>query len=148
MKTQNKSIADLHKQPATKADIAKLETGLRKDMVAMETGVRKDMATKKDLNEVKQDVSALKTDMGSVKQSIGKLAVQTLKNTEDIEWIKENMVTKNDHNKVMTALDEVLRIVKKTDIEQTAVNARLERVEREKADKTEVVKIKAHIGMP
>ncbi|MBI4727612.1 hypothetical protein HY768_10425, partial [candidate division TA06 bacterium] len=82
------------------------------------------------------------TDMGSVKQSIGKLAIQTLKNTEDIEWIKENMVTKNDHNKVMTALDEVLHIVRRGDDERVVMNARLDRLDAQKADKTEVERLR------
>ncbi|MBI4726541.1 hypothetical protein HY768_04850, partial [candidate division TA06 bacterium] len=82
------------------------------------------------------------TDMGSVKQSIGKLAIQTLKNTEDIEWIKENMVTKNDHNKVMTALDEVLHIVRRSDEERVVMNARLDRLDAQKADKTEVERLR------
>ena len=166
MKTSNKSAADLKKQPSTKADLAKLETvlrkdmsemgtGLRKDMTQMEANIRKDMATKKDLKEVKddvqvlkQDVSVLKTDMGSVKRSIDKLAIQTLKNTEMIG----QMVTRDEYrvgqNKIMTALDKLLVMTGRNEQEGVSMTEWVKRLDAQKADKTEVEKIKSHIGMP
>lgn len=162
MKTSNKSAADLKNQPATKADLAKLETVLRKDTAQMEANIRKDMATKQDLKEVKddvqvlkqdvsvlkQDVSVLKTDMGSVKQSIDKLAIQTLKNTEMIEQLVPRDEYKADQNKIMTALDKLLVMSERNEQERVSMTEWVKRLDAQKADKTEVEKIKSHIGMP
>lgn len=150
---------DMATKAGVKADIAALGTSLRKDMAtkkgvkadlaAMEISLRKDMATKQDLQEVNADVQILKQDNVSLKAavaknqvSIDKLAIQTLKNTGDIEWMKENMATKADHNRVMTALDKVLTEVMINRDERIASTEWLKRLDNEKADKKEVERLR------
>ncbi|MDP2806598.1 MAG: hypothetical protein Q8O74_00480 [bacterium] len=138
MKTSNKSSADLKNQPATKADLAKLETGLHKDMAT-----KKDLkAVKDDVHVLKQDVSVLKTDMGSVKQSIAKLAIQTLKNTE----MSGQMVTRDEYrvgqNKIMTALDKLLVMTGRNEQERVSMTEWVKRLDDQKADKTEVERLR------
>lgn len=52
-----------------------------------------------------------------------------LKHDSDIQWIRENMATKTDLERIYTSLDEILLLVKKNDQEITFMNSRITRLE-------------------
>jgi len=52
-----------------------------------------------------------------------------LKHDSDIQWIKENLATKKDLERIYTSLDEILLLVKKNDQEITFMNQRITRLE-------------------
>ena len=52
-----------------------------------------------------------------------------IKHDSDIQWIKENMATKKDLERIYTSLDEILLLVKKNDQEVTFMNQRVTRLE-------------------
>lgn len=51
------------------------------------------------------------------------------KHDSDIQWIRENMATKKDLERIYTSLDEILLLVKKNDQEITFMNSRVTRLE-------------------
>ncbi len=53
-----------------------------------------------------------------------------LKHDSNIQWIKENMATKKDLERIYTSLDEILLLVKKNDQEITFMNQRVIRLEK------------------
>ena len=53
-----------------------------------------------------------------------------IKHDSDIQWIKENMATKKDLERIYTSLDEILLLVKKNDQEITFMNQRVIRLEK------------------
>lgn len=63
-----------------------------------------------------------------------KVIQMLLKHDEDIQWIKENMVTKKDyqkdHQEVMNILDTLVGLASKKDQELTFMGERVKRVEK------------------
>ncbi|MEW6687050.1 MAG: hypothetical protein AB1393_12745 [Candidatus Edwardsbacteria bacterium] len=125
----------IFKQLVTKKELdSKLES-TKKELLAKLASKAELAEVKKEVSVLKQDVSVLKQDMVTVKKTLGNLAIQTEKNThaidnltiqtvknmQEIKEIKENMVTKADHNLVMNTLDEVLRTVRKVDEDRVFV---------------------------
>ncbi|MBD3311390.1 MAG: hypothetical protein GF349_02750 [Candidatus Magasanikbacteria bacterium] len=52
-----------------------------------------------------------------------------LKRGKNLEWIKDNMVTKKDHREVMGTLDILVGLARKKDQELTFMGERVTRVE-------------------
>ena len=76
-------------KPASKADLAAVETGLKADIAAVETGL-------------KADIAAVKTEL---KADIHGLAVELVKTQGSLRTLEETMATKSDIGRIMNAID-------------------------------------------
>ena len=87
---------------------------------------RDEPATKKDLDQVKQELTD-KIDTNSVK--IDNLTIQVINNREEIKKI----VTRTEFNKrsdeIMRNLDALMAVFTRVDQEQAATTARIDRIE-------------------
>lgn len=109
--------------------------GLQKIMVEMQ----KTMATKEDIAEVRGDITEMKGEIGEMKGGLA--AVQ-----EDVEFLKENMATKEDlqetESRVMKNIDGFAQQNQKFDIELVAARSKFDRVE----ERVEILELKVGIG--
>ena len=131
------------KSPATKQDLKKLEEKLLKKIAdnsekiesnskKIESNSRKiDRNSKKiDRNRelieenrkaIEENRKAIEENRKAIEENskkIDKLALQVIKNSESIEEIKKNMVTKEDHREILNMLDKIMAIVKRLDEER------------------------------
>ncbi|PIR75483.1 MAG: hypothetical protein CO030_02360 [Candidatus Magasanikbacteria bacterium CG_4_9_14_0_2_um_filter_42_11] len=67
----------------------------------------------------------------SHEKQIDNIARFAMENKTDIEWIKENMSTKEDHREVMNTLDTIVKMMTKRDQEMTFMGERVKRVEND-----------------
>ncbi len=111
---------------ATKEDLKRMAT--KEDL--------KRMATKEDLKKTDDKVDKLgnrvdKLDkrVDKLDNKLDKLVVSVIKNTEDIKDIREKMATKEDVNKILTAVDDIAKKFDDHNIEHVANQAAHDRFE-------------------
>ena len=69
------------------------------------------------------------------------IVMTVLKHDKDIDWIKENMATKDDIRGIHDTLDKIVGLVEKRDQEQVFMGERVKRVEKD------IEKIKPLVGL-
>jgi len=145
---------NIRKDMATKTDLKKLKTDLRQEMAGMGKDIRQEMAGMgKDIRQemagmgkdIRQEMAGMgkdiKQEMDTMNNKINKLAIDYLDMKEDIKKIKENMATKDDINKILSAVDAAIGQYQEIKIEQLSNQAAHERFE------ADITKLKVHTGL-
>ncbi len=65
----------------------------------------------------------------SIDGQLDLIAITVVNHTQRLDNIEENMVTKQDHQEVMKALDQIIKLHVKTDQEITFLGHRVKRLE-------------------
>jgi len=94
-------------------------------------GVKKDVDdVKKDIAGVKKDVARIDKKVGDLDKKVDRVIIDQISTKEDIKEVKETMATKEDINKVLNALDKVIKDNDDIKVEQTANVAAHDRFEK------------------
>ncbi len=104
------SIINLDKKLDTGFKLIKHDIGeIKVDITGMKgeiTGIKSEMIEmKSEITEMKVDIIRIKEDIIDMKDDINKTAITTNDNVNNIDWIKENMVTKEDIADMVTKYD-------------------------------------------
>ena len=98
-------------RPATKGDLKAAINPLRTGIADLKT----------DVSDLKTDVSGLKTEGASLKQTVTRIdtalqnqALEIIGLRRDVDDIKENMVTKKDHEMVINKIDGLATLMERT----------------------------------
>jgi uncharacterized protein YjgD (DUF1641 family) len=104
---------------------------------------RDEPATKKDLDQVKQELTD-KIDANSKK--IDNLTVQVINNREEIRKRATREELNQRFDEVISGQDRMMMILTRIDQERAATNARIDRVETDvEKNKSEIKKIKTKL---
>jgi len=93
--------ADNNREPATKGDLTKLETMLKGDLAELKTAFKDDLAGLR--TEVKGDLAELKTELDGKMKNV---YLETIKLQSRVANIEEKMSTKDDINRILSAIDK------------------------------------------
>jgi glyceraldehyde-3-phosphate dehydrogenase/erythrose-4-phosphate dehydrogenase len=116
---------------------------------------RDEPATKKDLNQVKQELTG-KIDADSAK--IDRIALQVIENHEQIERRATREELNQRFDEVISGQDKMMTILTRLDEERVATNARIDRIEGDlsavvlrqadvETNKSEIKMIKTKLAM-
>ena len=106
---------------------------------------RDEPATKKDLNQVKQELTD-KIDANSAK--IDRIALQVVENHEQIERRATREELNQRFDEVISGQDKMMTILTRLDEERVATNARIDRIEGGvETNKSEIKMIKTKLAM-
>ena len=88
-----------------KDDIGEIKsdiTGIKREITGMKGEIT---GLKGEIVEIKGDIVKIKDDIIDMKDDINKTAITTKNNIDNIDWIRENMVTKEDIADMVTKYD-------------------------------------------
>ncbi len=84
-------------------------TGMKGEITGLKgeiTGLKGEIVEiKGDIVKIKEDIIDMKDDIIDMKDDINKTAITTKNNIDNIDWIRENMVTKEDIADMVTKYD-------------------------------------------
>lgn len=87
----------------------------------------------KDVGILKTDVAVLKTDVKGIQKRVdnieisqNKMAFAIVNLQEDMTQVKETMATKNDIHQIQDTLDELVKLARKRDEENTFMSYRIQ----------------------
>lgn len=89
--------------PASKADIAAVETRLTRDIAAVETSLKTDIARLDQ--KLDQNVARLDQNVARLDRNIDRLAAEVVKTQADVRDIRLTMATKDDVGRILAAID-------------------------------------------
>lgn len=111
----------------------------------------KTLVTKKEFSQYRNEASkeltkiriemATKEELNNLADTVGKIANRLVNVEQGVDNIVENMVIKEEHNKVMEFLDKILKNIETLNQERVITNEQLGRLETD----VEQLKIKAGI---
>ena len=79
-----------------------------------------DNRTIKKIDKIETKVDLLEVSVNKLGISVDGMAEEVLKHGSSLDYIEENMATKDDMNRVLTAVDKVLKEVLDVRVEQVA----------------------------
>ena len=93
------------------------------------------------LDKIDTRLDKIDTRIDKIDTRLDKITNVVLDHSKDIEWIKENMATKEDIRNITTNIDVLVGLAKKKDQELTFMGERVKRVE------DDVKKMKPLVGL-
>ncbi len=111
--------------------IDQIHDAVRKNQDVLVSHDKKFDHVQKTLDSHDKKFDQIQETLGDHDKQLDSIAHAVIENKHDIEWIKEQMATKEDHRQVMDTLDVLVKLAKKKDEELTFMGVRVKRIEDE-----------------
>lgn len=101
---------------------------------------------REELAQLRKEM-ATKEELAKTNATVREIALQVVKNSEAIESLRAEMVTKREHREVMETLDKMMAILRRLDEERYTMNQRVGILESDVAhNKVEIKVNREEIG--